>query len=123
MAAFSVNGQLIPGTTSSTSICTRRKLLSLPSSRLPRISSPSPRVPSIKCSSSRDTEAPPKDLLLKNLAKSLAEEEAMEISAGEAAVETEMTVDFWENCYLQRLLLPMRNSHRIGILTAYRRTS
>ena len=72
MAAFSVNGQLIPGTTSSTSICTRRKLLSLPSSRLPRISSPSPRVPSIKCSSSRDTEAPPKDLLLKNLAKSLA---------------------------------------------------
>ncbi|KAL0713686.1 hypothetical protein Bca4012_020664 [Brassica carinata] len=80
MAAFSVNGQLIPTATSSTtpnSIYPRRKFLSPSSSRLPRISSPSPRAPSIKCSSSsslpsRDTEPSPKDSLLKDLAKPLA---------------------------------------------------
>ncbi|CAN7025091.1 unnamed protein product, partial [Brassica oleracea var. botrytis] len=113
---FSVNGQLIPGTTSSTSISTRRKLLS----RLPRISS-------IKCSSSRDTEAPPKDLLLKNLAKSLAVASVSSAASfflfpisnlPSLAAETEMTVVFGE-----KLLSPMRNSHRTGILTAYRRTS
>ncbi|KAF2573553.1 hypothetical protein F2Q70_00000710, partial [Brassica cretica] len=91
---FSVNGQLIPGTTSSTSISTRRKLLSAPSSRLPRISS-------IKCSSSRDTEAPPKDLLLKNLAKSLAVASVSSAASfflfpisnlPSLAAETEMTV-------------------------------
>ncbi|KAF3500341.1 hypothetical protein F2Q69_00040232 [Brassica cretica] len=117
---FSVNGQLIPGTTSSTSISTRRKLLSAPSSRLPRISS-------IKCSSSRDTEAPPKDLLLKNLAKSLAVASVSSAASfflfpisnlPSLAAETEMTVVFGE-----KLLSPMRNSHRTGILTAYRRTS
>uniref|UniRef100_M4DNV9 Uncharacterized protein n=1 Tax=Brassica campestris TaxID=3711 RepID=M4DNV9_BRACM len=80
MAAFSVNGQLIPAAaTSSTtpnSIYPRRKFLAPSSSRLPRISSPSPRVPSIKCSSSssRDTEPSPspKDSLLKSLSKPLA---------------------------------------------------
>ncbi|KAF2612561.1 hypothetical protein F2Q70_00012382 [Brassica cretica] len=79
MAAFSVNGQLIPAAaTSSTtpnSIYPRRKFRAPSSSRLPRISSPSPRVPSIKCSSSlpsRDTEPSPKDFFLKSLAKPLA---------------------------------------------------
>ncbi|XP_010503294.1 PREDICTED: protein TOC75-3, chloroplastic [Camelina sativa] len=79
MAAFSVNGQLIPAATSSTNpnpLSSRRKFLSPSTSRLPRFSSPSPRVPSIKCSSSslpsRDTEPSSKDSLLTNLAKPLA---------------------------------------------------
>ncbi|XP_010514998.1 PREDICTED: protein TOC75-3, chloroplastic isoform X2 [Camelina sativa] len=79
MAAFSVNGQLIPAATSSTNsypLSSRRKFISPSTSRLPRFSSPSPRVPSIKCSSSslpsRDTEPSSKDSLLKNLAKPLA---------------------------------------------------
>ncbi|KAL1222089.1 Protein TOC75-3 [Cardamine amara subsp. amara] len=78
MAAFSVNGQLIPAATSSspsTSLSSRRKFLSPSTSRLPRISAPSPRIPSIKCSSSlpsRDTEPSSKDSLLKNLSKPLA---------------------------------------------------
>ncbi|CAN8277993.1 unnamed protein product [Cochlearia groenlandica] len=75
MAAFSVNGQLIPTvktTRTPSSVSSRRKYLSPSSSR---ISTPSPRRLSLKCRSSlpnRDREPSSRDLHLKTLAKPLA---------------------------------------------------
>lgn len=44
-------------------------------------------------------------------------------SVVEAEGEMETTVDFGGNCFLRRLQSLMRNSHRIGIRTAYQGTS